>query len=152
MQIDYRTVAFGNLTTHELYDLLSLRAEVFVVEQNCAYQDLDGKDAAALHVLGETEDGRLASYTRLLPRGVSYPNYHSIGRVVTAEFARGLGLGRPLMQYSASALWKHFGPGPIKISAQAHLQAFYRSCGYRPVGDIYDEDGIPHIAMLHSTP
>ena len=127
-----------------------MRAEVFVVEQTCAYQDLDDRDQHSLHLLGLAEDGRLAAYTRLLDRGISYPQYASIGRVVTAPFARGKGIGRPLMRQSLKALFRAYGEQPVKISAQAHLQSFYMSVsGYSGVGDIYDEDGIPHRAMIY---
>ncbi len=149
MQLTYQAIPFTSLTTAQLYALLRLRAEVFVVEQNCVYQDLDDKDQPALHLLGTTEDGRLAAYTRLLDRGISYPDYASIGRVITAPFARGQGLGRPLMEASLQALFTAYGVQPVKISAQAHLQAYYGSVGFTGVGDIYDEDGIPHRAMLY---
>nr|WP_256534260.1 GNAT family N-acetyltransferase [Lewinella sp. JB7] len=132
-----------------MYEILAVRQEVFVVEQTCYYLDADGKDQAALHVVG-TIDGRLAAYTRVLDRGVSYADYASIGRVLTASFARGAGLGRPLMEYSREVLYHAFGPQSIKISAQAHLQKFYASLGYVGVGDIYDEDGIPHRAMIRT--
>lgn len=149
MQLNWHHTSFANLTTTQLYELLRLRAEVFVVEQNCVYQDLDDKDQQAVHLLGQTEDGRLAAYTRILNKGVSYPDYASIGRVITAPFARGQGLGRPLMQESVKVLYARFGQQPIKLSAQAHLQKYYGSLGFVGVGEIYDEDGIPHRAMVY---
>ena len=148
MQATYRVVPFAELTVHELYAILRLRAEVFVVEQTCYYQDLDDKDQRALHLLASV-DGKLAGYTRLLDKGISYPDYASIGRVVTAPFARGKGLGRPLMQESIKTIFAHYGHQPLKISAQAHLQAYYNSVGFEGVGAIYDEDGIPHRAMVY---
>jgi ElaA protein len=114
------------------------------------YQDLDDKDQQAVHLLGTTEDGRLAAYTRIVDKGVSYPDYASIGRVITAPFARGKGLGRPLMQKSIKALFAHFGQQPIKIGAQAHLQKYYGSLGFVGVGEVYDEDGIPHRSMVYT--
>ena len=152
MDLTYRALAFDELTTAELYALLRLRAEVFVVEQDCVYQDLDDKDQQAIHLLGETPDGRLAAYTRLLPRGVSYPDYASIGRVVTAPFARGKGIGRPLMQESLRELHARYGIQPVKISAQAHLQAYYGSIGFRTITEEYLEDGIPHVGMRWEPP
>lgn len=148
MTLDYKTYAFTDLTADRLYAILRLRAAVFVVEQNCVYQDLDDKDQRALHLCAYAPDGRLAAYTRLLDRGVSYPDYASVGRVVTAPFARGRGLGRPLMEHSVAALHRAFGVQPVKISAQAHLQKFYGSVGFRGIGPVYDEDGIPHRAMV----
>ena len=149
MEVNFRAVPYAKLTTDQLYTLLRLRAEVFVVEQNCPYQDLDDKDQHAVHVLGLTEDGRLAAYTRLLDKGISYPDYASIGRVITAPFARGQGLGRPLMEYSVSELFDRFGTQPLKISAQAHLQAYYNSVGFRTVTEEYLEDDIPHVGMVY---
>ena len=150
MTITYHAIPHADLTLGQLYALLALRAEVFVVEQDCPYQDLDGKDQKGIHLLGYAEDGRLATYTRLLPRGVPYADYASIGRVVTAPFARGKGLGRELMAESVRRLFTAYGEGPVKISAQAHLQDFYGSCGFTGVGEIYDEDGIPHRGMVYT--
>ena len=130
-----------------LYDILALRQEVFVVEQTCYYLDADGKDQKALHVVG-MQGEKLVAYTRVLDRGVSYPDYASIGRVVTAPAVRGQGLGRPLMRESLRALYALYGEQPVKISAQAHLQDFYGSLGYRGVGEVYEEDGIPHRGMV----
>lgn len=148
MEIAYRAVPYPALTVDELYALLRLRAEVFVVEQNCPYQDLDDKDQRGIHLLGETSDGRLAAYTRLLPAGVSYPDHASIGRVVTAPFARGKGLGRELMHESLRRLFAAYGEQPVKISAQSHLQAYYGSVGFRTVTEEYLEDDIPHVGMM----
>jgi ElaA protein len=143
---------FGELTNHELYDLLKLRQAVFVVEQDCVYLDTDDLDQESIHVLGFTASGALVACTRLLPPGLSYPNYAAIGRVITGAAIRGQGQGRPLMQYSIDALYRHFGIQPIKISAQAHLQPFYASLGFVGTGDVYLEDGIPHRAMILADP
>lgn len=148
MDLTYHALPFAALTTDQLYNLLRLRAEVFVVEQNCAYQDLDDKDQRAIHLLGLTEEGRLAAYTRLLDKGLSYPDYASIGRVVTAPFARGKGLGRELMQASVRQMFRAYGEQSIKISAQAHLQKYYGSVGFVTVTEEYMEDGIPHVGMV----
>lgn len=147
MDITWQHYSFDALDVHLLYAILALRQEVFVVEQTCYYLDADGKDQQALHVVG-TLDGRVVAYTRVLDRGVSYADYASIGRVVTAPSVRGRGLGRPLMQESLRVLYTHYGKQPIKISAQAHLQDFYGSLGYVGVGEGYEEDGIPHRAMV----
>ncbi len=152
MELTYHALPYSGLTLDGLYDILRLRAEVFVVEQDCAYQDLDDKDRQALHVLGCTREGTLAAYTRLLRKGVSYPKYASIGRVVTAPFARGKGAGRPLLRRSLGLLFEHYGEQPVKISAQAHLQAYYASVGFVGEGSIYEEDGIPHRAMVYTPP
>ena len=146
--LSYRTLAFDELSREQLYALLRLRQEVFVVEQTCWYLDADGRDQAALHLLGTDSEGRLGAYARLLPCGISYPEYASIGRVLTAGFVRGRGCGRGLMNAAVRALHGAWGEQPIKISAQAHLQEFYGSIGFVGVGEVYDEDGIPHRAML----
>lgn len=148
MQLSYQAIPYPDLTKEQLYALLRLRAEVFVVEQNCPYQDLDNKDQRATHLLGTTPDGRLAAYTRILPKGISYIDHASIGRVITAPFARGKGLGRELMKKSIATLYDKYGKQTIKISAQAHLQDYYSSVGFEGHGEIYDEDGIPHRGMI----
>lgn len=149
MEITYQAYTFRELNLDQLYALLRLRAEVFVVEQDCPYQDLDDKDQQAVHFMGYSADGQLATYTRLFDKGISYADYACIGRVVTAPFARGKGLGRPLMRESVRELFARFGQQKVKISAQAHLQAYYGSVGFEPVGEGYLEDGIPHIGMVH---
>lgn len=141
-------MSFGELSLQQLYELLALRVEVFVIEQNCPYQDLDGKDQESMHLLGYSNDGQLVAYTRLLPKGVSYRDYPSIGRVVIAKKERGKGLGRPLMLKAIGAVQKHFGISAIKLSGQSHLQKYYQSLGFEPVGEEYLEDGIPHVAMV----
>lgn len=148
MEIHYHCKSFDELTRAELYALLALRQEVFIVEQHCPYLDADGKDQRSWHLLGMNPDGRLATYARLLPVGVSYAGYASIGRVITAPFARHQGLGRPLMEAAIRWVEAQWPAERIKISAQAHLQGYYASVGFRAQGDIYLEDGIPHIAMV----
>jgi ElaA protein len=145
----WRCLAFDELGTAALYRALQLRAEVFVVEQACAFQDLDGRDAQALHLLGESAAGgtALLAYARLLPPHTAFAEA-SIGRVVTAPATRGSGLGHALMRESIAELHRRWGTQPIRIGAQAHLQAFYRQHGFEPQGDGYLEDGIPHVHML----
>lgn len=138
---------FKDLTVDELYALLRLRTEVFVVEQNCVFQDMDNKDQHCHHLMGWKEN-ELVAYTRLVPEGVSYPGYPSIGRVVTSPAARGGGIGRLLMKKSIEETRHLFGNGPIKIGAQLYLLAFYTSLGFEKTSDIYMEDGIEHIEMI----
>lgn len=146
--LQFSCLPFQQLTTRELYDIMVLRQEVFVVEQNCPYLDADGKDLDSWHVLVRNDNGQLVAYTRLLPEGLSYAGYSSIGRVVTDPAVRGGGAGRELMQRSI-ALCRHlFGPLPIKIGAQTYLLRFYESLGFVSTGEDYLEDGIPHTKMV----
>nr|WP_299031795.1 GNAT family N-acetyltransferase [uncultured Tenacibaculum sp.] len=137
---------FQELTTSELYELLQLRSEVFVVEQDCVYQDIDGKDFKALHVLGEKE-GKIVGYTRLFNSG-EYFDTPSIGRVVVKENERKYGYGHDLMKASIKAIVDNYNETTITISAQTYLQKFYESHGFKQVGEGYLEDGIPHIRMV----
>jgi ElaA protein len=138
---------FQELSVEELYSILRLRSDVFVVEQNCVFLDLDNKDQYCYHIMGW--DGKnLVASTRLVPKGVSYPDYHSIGRVVNSKDYRGLGLGKELMEYSIQKCIEHFGNGPIKIGAQLYLKKFYASQGFEQTSEVYDEDGIDHIEMI----
>jgi ElaA protein len=145
MQIQWILKKFDELTPHQLYAILQLRNEVFVVEQNCVFQDADGKDPACYHFMGFVEN-KLAAYTRLVPPGVIYTEI-SIGRVVTSPVVRGSGAGRELMTKSIDACYSLFGEGPIKIGAQLYLKTFYESLGFRQISDVYLEDGIEHIYM-----
>lgn len=137
---------YKDLSLDELYDLLKLRTEVFVVEQNCVFQDMDDKDQAAFHLMGWKE-GKLVAYSRLLAPGTAFSEM-SIGRVITAASARRLNLGKELMDLSIVKIRELFGKSPIRIGAQLYLQKFYSSFGFSQVGEIYIEDGIPHIEML----
>lgn len=136
---------FDELTRDELYAILALRARVFVVEQRCAYQDVDGLDPRCRH-LWATDEGEIVAYLRLIPPGVTYDEA-AIGRVIVAQRMRGTGLGRELMRRGLAAA----GAVPVRLGAQAHLEKFYTDLGFRRVGDVYDEDGIPHIEMLRET-
>lgn len=138
--------SFDNLTTQQLYQILRLRAEVFIVEQNCVYQDIDNKDQKALHVLG-FKNNKLIAYTRIF-KPLDYFEYASIGRVVVALEERKYGYGHIIMKHSIQAIESYFKESTIKISAQSYLQKFYESHGFKQVGDTYLEDGIPHIAMI----
>lgn len=143
--IEWRIRRFVDLTAEELYDLLQLRCDVFVVEQQCAYPDIDGRDRGATHVLGYSGE-RLAACSRILPPGLSYPEA-SIGRIATSRGERGRGLGAELVRRSISEA-RAIHPGPIKIGAQSYLRTFYSGFGFVPVSDEYLEDGIPHMDML----
>jgi ElaA protein len=138
--------SFDDLLPGELYRILKARAEVFVIEQACIYPDADDKDYDATHLL-LWDSGQLAAYCRLLPPGISYPGYSSIGRVLTSMPYRRQGLGKQLMQEAIKqgvALYQ----APIKISAQLYLEPFYQSFGFETVSAPYLEDAIPHIAMV----
>jgi ElaA protein len=137
---------FKELTTTELYEILQLRSEVFVVEQDCVYQDIDGKDDKALHILG-VKDEKVIAYTRCFNKG-DYFKEASIGRVVVKESERKYHYGNKIMKVSIEAIERHFKTETIKISAQVYLQKFYTQLGFENVGEEYLEDGIPHIAML----
>lgn len=141
---------FNDLTVHELYDLLQLREEVFQIEQNCLYKDIDDKDKECYHLLlyKETE---LIAYSRMVPEGISYDGYVSIGRVASKTKYRKEGFGRLLMKETMQQLQNLFPDSPIKISAQKYLQKFYESYGFTAEGEWYMEDDIPHIAMIRSS-
>ena len=145
--IDFKVCSFAELSLLELYHLMALRQEVFVVEQDCPYLDADGKDFASFHVLGY-QGNELLAYTRIVPPGISYPSYSSIGRVVTAGSARRLGLGKMLMAASIAGCERLYPEQAIKISAQTYLLDFYQGFGFAPVGEGYLEDGIPHQGMV----
>jgi ElaA protein len=147
MNLYWITKPFDALTLAELYALLQLRSEVFVVEQTCAFQDIDGHDQAAYHLLGYTAAGELAAYARLFEAGRSYAQA-SIGRVVTAPRHRGAGLGRALLHQAIGQCEALFGAQPIKIGAQQYLLDFYQSFGFVVEGEGYLEDGIPHVHMV----
>ena len=138
---------FHALTTEELYKILALRAEVFVVEQNCPYQDVDGKDLNSIHVLGYIKN-ELVAYARVLSQGISYQEYASIGRIVTSPSIRGNNYGHDLVDFSIKVCQKNFPSQPIKISAQAHLEKFYNAHSFKATGEAYLEDDIPHIGMI----
>ena len=143
--VNWTIKKFGELTLDELYNILQLRNEVFIVEQDCVYKDLDGKDRSAWHLMA-VEDDKLVAYTRILPPGVSYSD-PSIGRVVTSSLKRRSGLGRELMKRSIEACERLFGKTSITLSAQVYLQNFYASFGFIVIGEEYLDDGIPHIDM-----
>ncbi|MFK7832173.1 MAG: GNAT family N-acetyltransferase [Winogradskyella sp.] len=147
--LEIKTKSFQELTTQELYDLLQLRSEVFVVEQDCVYQDIDGKDQKALHILGYKND-KLVAYTRIFKPGDYFENA-SIGRVVVLQKERHYKYGNTIMHASIKAIETYYNETTIKISAQTYLKQFYNNLDFIEIGEAYLEDGIPHIAMLRST-
>lgn len=152
MPVQWFCKPFDSLTVHELYAILQLRSEVFVVEQRCTFQDADNKDHFSHHLMGWAENGLLAAYTRLLPEATAFREV-SIGRVVTSPKMRYKGLGKELMLESISRCFTLFGKQPVRIGAQMYLKKFYESFGFMQDSEVYVEDGIDHIEMiLHSNP
>ncbi len=149
--MNWTLLPFAELRPLELYHILQLRNEVFIVEQNCPYQDLDNKDQHSQHLMGRDDTGKLIAYTRLLPPGLAYPQ-PSIGRVVTSPSARKTGAGRLLMEKSIEEVYRLFQPQPIKIGAQLYLQKFYSSLGFIQTSEVYLEDNIEHIEMIKPAP
>ena len=149
MTINWVIKKFDELSSKELYAIMQLRNEVFVVEQNCVYQDADNKDQSSYHLMGLQEDRKLIAYTRLLPPGLAYIE-PSIGRVVTSPAARRSGTGRELMKKSIEQVHQLYGDTPIKIGAQLYLLSFYTSLGFQQTSGIYLEDNIEHVEMVLS--
>lgn len=145
MEIQWKIKSFEYLSVHQLYDILRLRSEIFVVEQNCVYLDLDGKDKKGLHLLGEYE-GKIVAYSRLFEPGISF-EYASIGRVVVDARYRDRKWGHELMREAIAGIQSHFGEIKITIGAQLYLKKFYESHGFVQTSDMYLEDDIPHIEM-----
>ena len=143
--MNFITKTFQELNTTELYQILQLRSEVFVVEQDCVYQDLDFKDQKSLHVFGMINN-KVIAYTRIFKPGDYFDNA-SIGRVVVSKEERSSGYGVDLMEASIKAVEDNFNTSKITISAQVYLTKFYNSLGFKKVGEEYLEDGIPHIRM-----
>jgi len=144
--LDWTLAAWHELSTQQLHDLLQLRSEVFVVEQNCVFQDIDGADPQALHLLGHN-GGPLVAYARCFPPGVKFAEA-SIGRVLTRFASRGGGLGHVLIQKAMAAVGQQWGVQPIRIGAQARLAGYYGQHGFVDAGKPYVEDGIDHLEML----
>ncbi|MEO0339321.1 MAG: GNAT family N-acetyltransferase, partial [Bacteroidota bacterium] len=132
----------------ESTQITGLRQAVFVLEQDCPYIDADGKDQASWHLCGRDQEGILVAYTRIVPKGISYADHVSIGRVITSQSVRQMGVGRVLMEETIAACGYLFGKEAIKISAQSYLIKFYQSLGFERIGEEYLEDGIPHLAMI----
>jgi len=144
--LDISIKTFEQLSLKELYFILQLRSEVFVVEQDCVYQDIDAKDQYALHIIGK-KDTKIIAYTRVF-KGGDYFKEASIGRVVVSLKDRHLNYGQQIMEASILAIKNNYDTSEIKISAQKYLENFYNNLGFKTIGDPYLEDGISHIAML----
>lgn len=145
-ELNWKCTFFDALTVTELYDIIKLRNEVFVVEQNCVFQDADNKDQQCYHLSGYLGSS-LAAYARLVPAGVIYPKV-SIGRVITSPYFRKAGFGKSLMQKAIDECYHLFGKEDIKIGAQLYLKNFYASFGFKQTSEMYLEDNIPHIEMI----
>ncbi len=144
--MDFYIKSFENLTTLELYDFLQLRSDVFVVEQECVFLDLDSRDKDAIHIFGKKND-KIVAYTRLFKPG-DYYKEASIGRVVVKKEERKFGYGHELMQFSIKNVAEKYKTSTIKIGAQKYLKSFYESHGFKQIGEEYLEDGIIHIYMI----
>ena len=145
--ITWSILHFNDLSVKQLFDVLQLRNQIFIVEQNCPYLDADEKDRVSFHVLGVNQQQKLIATSRVLPPGVSYSEV-SIGRVAVAIDSRGTGIGDELNQVSIKFIRNYYGEVPIRLSAQKHLSKYYNKHGFKVVSDPYDEDGIPHVEML----
>ena len=146
MNLVWHYKKFDELTAKELYAILELRVEVFVVEQNCLYNECDGKDSKCAHFWCEV-DGEILAYCRIVPPGVSYAE-PSIGRVVSRPNSRHLKLGHSLMRHSLEIIQNHFQTNSVRISAQSYLKKFYERYGFVQVSEEYLEDNLPHMQML----
>ena len=144
--LNWKRLSFKEFTIHELYEVLQLRSEVFVVEQDCVYQDIDFKDQKAIHILGYKKE-KLVTYSRVFKQR-DYLEEASIGRVLVKENERKYGYGHDLMKESIATILKEFKTTIIHISAQTYLEKFYNFHGFSKVGNGYLEDGIPHIKMI----
>jgi ElaA protein len=147
MTIQWQWYRFTELSPQQIYAIFAARQAVFVVEQNCPYLDMDGKDLDAWHLIAWSNT-EVAAYFRLIAPGVSYPDKPSLGRIITTQIARGSGLGRELVLRGLEKIYELYPTLPTCIGAQAHLHKFYGSLGFVQASEPYDEDGIMHIEML----
>jgi ElaA protein len=147
LKIAWRIKPFDELSAPELYSIMQLRNEVFVVEQDCVFQDADDRDQASYHLMGWQQE-TLVAYSRIVPPAVAFDREPSIGRVATLKIVRGQGYGKDLMKKSIEELRSRFGNVPYKIGAQLYLKKFYELFGFEQSGEPYLEDGIPHIHMI----
>jgi len=149
MHLDWQVKHYPELTTNEFHDIIALRLKAFVVEQNCSYLDLDGKDKKCYHLICRDGFGKVVATARILPPGISYSEV-SIGRVVIDLEIRGKGIGHQLMEQSMKFINEEFGAVPVRISAQKHLENYYNSHNFFSTGKEYLEDEIPHVEMLNT--
>ncbi len=148
MNIKYYIKKYNQLTTNEFHDIIALRINVFVVEQNCPYAELDGKDKKAIHIFGVDKYDKIVAVARILPKGISYKEL-SIGRVATHLSVRHQKIGIELMQQCMAFIKCNYPTEGVRISAQSHLEKFYTKFGFESTGKTYLEDNIPHTEMLY---
>jgi len=146
-RIDWRIETFDSISSKEIYAILSLRQEVFIVEQHSIYRDIDGKDTEALHLMG-WRDGNLVTYARILPPQTSSSDQLTIERVVVTSAWRGMGIGKSIMHQALDFATDKYPGQPIKLAAQLHLQSFYSSMGFVSINEPYDDAGVAHIMMV----
>ena len=144
--VQWQWHTFDDLTNAQLYELLKLRQDIFILEQQCFYSDLDDQDQISFHLLGRVDD-RLVAYLRVIPKSIDGVDYMVIGRVLTDASQRGAGTGRAMMHETMSYLAEHFKDKPVQLSAQQYLTDFYASFGFKAISEPYDEDGIMHLDM-----
>lgn len=149
MHLNWQIKPYNEFTTNEFHDIIALRLKAFVVEQNCCYLDLDGKDKKCYHLICRDGQGKVVATARILHPGASYPEV-SIGRVVIDQSIRGNGVGHELMKQCMSYILDEFGDVAIRISAQKHLEDYYKKHNFLSSGKEYLEDNIPHVEMLYT--
>ena len=149
MKFEHQVKSFQELSLEEFHDIVALRIQIFIIEQNCPYQEVDGKDKLAHHLFFKNEMDEIIAVTRILPQGISYEEV-AIGRVVVHEDYRGTGLGNQLMADSMNFVRDKYGEVPVRLSAQKHLENYYGNHGFKSTGKEYLEDGIPHVEMLYN--
>ena len=149
MKFEHQVKSFQELSLEEFHDIIALRIQIFIIEQNCPYQEVDGKDKLAHHLFFKNEIDEIIAVTRILPQGISYTEV-AIGRVVVHEDYRGTGLGNQLMADSMNFVRDKYGEVPVRLSAQKHLENYYGNHGFKSTGKEYLEDGIPHVEMLYN--
>ena len=149
MKFEHQVKSFQELSLEEFHDIIALRIQIFIIEQNCPYQEVDGKDKLAHHLFFKNEMDEIIAVTRILPQGISYTEV-AIGRVVVHEDYRGTGLGNQLMADSMNFVKDEYGKVPVRLSAQKHLENYYGNHGFKSTGKEYLEDGIPHVEMLYN--
>jgi ElaA protein len=147
MHLNWQIKPYSELSLNEFHDIVELRIKIFVVEQNCPYQDLDGKDKKAYHLICRDGFGKIVATARILHPGVSYPEV-AIGRVACDESIRGHGAGHELLKQCLAYIQEEFGDVAVKLSAQKHLEGYYGKHLFKSTGKEYLEDGIPHVEML----
>ena len=147
--INWDWYQFQQLSKKQLYDLLKLRQDVFVIEQQCIYPDIDGLDPDCIHLLGYDGD-HLSAYLRLIPAAFHQSGNVALGRIISLATQRGSGIGKAMMQQAMLYASKHYPEQDVQLSAQYHLQAFYQKFGFSSISEPYDEDGIQHIDMLYN--